>query len=300
MPSWQSYVVNLLLRQFVRRKLAKISTPAQARAAFSTPRLAKVDGVTFTVGREGNIPGEWAQNAQTSLNILLYLHGGGYMACSPAGYRPITGAFAQYGLAVFAPDYRLAPEHPFPAAVEDALAVYQALLTTYTPEQIIVAGDSAGGGLALGMVLAAREAGIPLPAGLILFSPWTDLAGTGASITRNAQRESLLVAERLPEVAALYLQGADAKTPTASPLYGDLANLPPMFIQVSDQEILLDDALRVAEKIKAAQGQVTLQVWSGLPHVWQFGQTFLPEARKALQQAADFANRTLASRAPRA
>lgn len=300
MPSWQSSVVNLLLRQFVRRKLAKISTPAQARAAFSTPRLAKVKGITFTAGCEGNIPGEWARNGQTSANILLYLHGGGYMACSPAIYRPITGAFAQHGLAVFAPGYRLAPEHPFPAAVEDALAVYQALLTTHAPEQIIVAGDSAGGGLALGMLLAAREAGMAFPAGLILFSPWTDLAGTGASITRNAQRDSLLVAERLPEVAALYLNGASPETPIASPLYGDLTNFPPVLIQVSDQEILLDDAVRLAEKLKAAQGAVILQIWPGLPHVWQFCQSFLPEARQALQQAADFANRTLASHSPTA
>lgn len=298
MPSWQSYLVHPLLRLMIKRRLLKVSTPMEARAIFNSTLSAKISGVTYGAGQEGGIEGEWAFMGRKNQNILLYLHGGGYIGCSPTTYRSITGGFAKLGLSVFAPDYRLAPENPFPAAVEDALSVYRALLGVYRPEQMIIAGDSAGGGLALALVLAAREASLPLPAGVILFSPWTDLAITGDSIKQNSKRESLLVGERIGEVAALYLGNADPKTPTASPLYGDLAGLPPVLIQVSEREILLDDAVRVADKIKAANGRVELQIWQNLPHVWQISQVFLPEARKALQQAFNFASRTLASPPP--
>lgn len=300
MPSWQSHVTNLLLRLLVRRKLAKMSTVFEAREIFNKSLPVQVRGVTFLNSSEDGIKGEWAFTGQQTPNLILYLHGGGYFSCTPATYRRITGGFARYGFRVFSPDYRLAPEHPFPAAVDDALAAYRSLLNTHHPGQIIIAGDSAGGGLALGMVLAAKGAELPLPAGIILFSPWTDLAGTGKSLQTNARRDSLLIAERISDVAQLYLAGADPKTPTASPLYADLANLPPMFIQASEQEILLDDSVRLAEKIRAAKGVVELQIWPNLPHVWQLGQRFLPEARKALHQAADFAKQALASYHPTA
>lgn len=300
MPSWQSYVVHPLLRLFAQRKLAKVQTPMQARAVFDASPPARSRGATFAPGEAGGVAGEWAFKHQKTEAIILYLHGGGYFACSPATYRPITGGFALEGLSVFTPDYRLAPEHPYPAAVEDALSAYRALLADYGARRMVIAGDSAGGGLALGMLLAARDAALPMPAGVVLFSPWTDLAVTGASIKRNAKRESLLVGARIQEAAALYLADADPKTPMASPLYGDLANLPPLFIQVSEREILLDDSLRLAEKIKATNGEVELQIWPNMPHVWQLGQSFLPEARAALKQAANFARQALASPAPTA
>lgn len=297
MPSWQSYVVHPLLRVFVKRKLAKAFTPQEARAAFGNAAPQKVPGVEFAPAKAGAVPGEWARAASQPAGVMLYMHGGGYFACSPATHRPITGGFARHGFKVFAPDYRLAPENPFPAAVEDALAAYRALLAEHEPETLVVAGDSAGGGLALATILAVREAGLALPAGAVLFSPWTDLAGTGASIQANAKRESMLVGTRIPEVAALYLAGADPETPLASPLYGDLSGLPPILVQASDREILLDDSTRLAEKIRAAGGRVELSVWPNLPHAWQMSQTFLPEARQALAQAVDFAKSTLASRA---
>lgn len=302
MPSWQSYVVHPLLRFMVQRRLAKVFTPLQARAVFNASPLAKVRGVEFTPDTRGGVAGEWAHASQKSKTdaIMLYLHGGGYFACSPKLYRPLTGAFALRGLRVFAPSYRLAPEHPFPAAIEDALAVYKNLLAQSHPAQIIIAGDSAGGGLAMGMLLAARESGLPLPAGVILFSPWTDLAVTGASIQTNAKRESLLVGARIKEAAALYLADTPPETPSASPLYGDLSQFPPVLIQASDREILLDDSVRLAERLKAAGGVVELQIWPNMPHVWQFGQSFLPEARAALSKAVDFAYKTLASTAPTA
>ncbi len=295
MPSWQSYVVHPVLRLFVKRRLAKAFTPQQARAAFGKHPPQAVPGVTFSAGREGGISGEWARAVSPAAGVMLYLHGGGYFACSPKTHRPITGGFALHDLTVFAPDYRLAPENPYPAAIEDALAAYRALLAAHGPGRLVVAGDSAGGGLALATVLAAREAGLALPAGLVLFSPWTDLAGTGPSIQANAARESMLVGPRIQEVAALYLDGAHPETPLASPLYGDLGGLPPVLVQASDREILLDDSTRLAEKIRAAGGRAELTIWPNLPHVWQISQSFLPEARQALGQAAHFAKSALAS-----
>ena len=296
-PSWQSYIVHPVLRVLVKRKLEKAFTPSEARAAFGRHPPQPVRGVSFKAEKAGGVCGEWARSPGSSAGVMLYLHGGGYFACSPATHRPLTGGFAQYGFAVFAPAYRLAPEHPFPAAIDDALACYRALLAAHGAERLVVAGDSAGGGLALGTLLAAREAGLPMPARLVLFSPWTDLAATGASIQANAARESMLVGSRIQEVADLYLQGADPQTPFASPLYGDLTGLPPTLIQVSDREILLDDSRRVAEKINAAGGKAALSVWRNLPHAWQISQGFLPEARQALAQAADFARTALASEA---
>ncbi|MBU6425117.1 MAG: alpha/beta hydrolase [Rhodospirillales bacterium] len=295
MPSWQSYIAHPVLRLFVKRKLEKAFTPSDARAAFGNHLPQAIRGVSFSAETIGGIRGEWARGEAEGAGVMLYLHGGGYFACSPATHRPITGGFAKHGFAVFAPAYRLAPEHPFPAAIDDALACYRALLAAHGAEQLVVAGDSAGGGLALGTLLAAREAGLPMPARLVLFSPWTDLAATGASIQANAERESMLVGSRIQEVADLYLQGADPQTPFASPLYGDLTGLPPTLIQVSDREILLDDSRRLAEKVNAAGGRAELSVWPNLPHVWQISQSFLPEARQALAQAADFARSALAS-----
>ncbi|MDE1895629.1 MAG: alpha/beta hydrolase [Rhodospirillales bacterium] len=294
MPSWQSYIVHPVLRMFVKRKLEKAFTPFEARAAFGNHPPQPIRGVSFSAATQ-NVPGEWAQGEAPHTGVMLYLHGGGYFACSPATHRPITGSFARQGFMVFAPAYRLAPENPFPAAVDDALASYRALLGAYGAERLVVAGDSAGGGLALAALLAAREAGLAMPSALVLFSPWTDLAATGASIQANAARESMLVGGRMQEVADLYLQGADPRTPLASPLYGDLAGLPPTLIQVSEREILLDDSRRVAEKMNAAGGRAELSMWPNLPHAWQISQAFLPEARQALAQAADFAKSTLAS-----
>ncbi|HTQ72203.1 MAG TPA: alpha/beta hydrolase [Acidocella sp.] len=295
MPSWQSYVVHPVLRVFVKRRLAKAFTPYEAREVFGKHPSQKVRGVAFSAAREGDVPGEWARAAGQPAGVMLYLHGGGYFACSPRTHRPITGGFAQHGFAVFAPDYRLAPENPFPAAIEDALASYRALLAVHDSANLVVAGDSAGGGLALATMLAARDAGLALPAVLVLFSPWTDLAGTGASLQANARADSMLVGARIQEAAAVYLGGAHPETPLASPLYADLAGLPPLLLQVSDREILLDDSTRLAEKIRAAGGRAELSVWANLPHVWQISQSFLPEARQALGQAAHFAKSALAS-----
>jgi monoterpene epsilon-lactone hydrolase len=296
MPSWQSYLIHPFLRLYVKRRLARAASAGAARALLGTPMPA-LPGASFTPDHLGGVPGEWVNGQAPPEATLLYIHGGGYFTRSPQTHRSITSAFALRGFAVYAPDYRLAPEHPFPAAIDDALAAYRALIAQTRPERLAVAGDSAGGGLALAMLLAAKAENLPLPACIILFSPWTDLACTGASLLTNAERESMLYAPRITEAAAVYLDGADPQNPLASPLYGDLTGLPPMLIHVSECEILLDDSTRLAGRIRAAGGRVDLTIWPNLPHVWQVSQILLPEARESLDQAASFAKSTLASEA---
>jgi acetyl esterase/lipase len=221
---------------------------------------------------------------------VLYLHGGGYMACSPKTHRPITGAYANRGLEVFAADYHLAPEHPFPAAVDDALAAYKGLLDSgVAPGRLSVSGDSAGGGLALATLLAVKAAGLPMPSSAVVFSPWTDLAITGETVRTNLQRDAMLAGTLLKDGAAFYLNGADAKNPLASPLYGDLAGLPPVLIHVGEAEVLRDDSTRFAARATEAGVAVSLKIWDGMPHVWQLFQFMLPEARAAMDEAASFA-----------
>lgn len=288
-PSWQSYLVHPVLRLGIKRRLRRARSPLEARAILGRP-MPPPPGARFTPGELGGVAGEWVEAAPGP--ALLYLHGGGYFTCSPQSHRSITSAFALRGFKVFAPAYRLAPEHVFPAAVEDALEVYRAFLARGEP--LVLAGDSAGGGLALAVLLAAKASGLPMPACVVLFSPWTDLACTGESVALNARRDALLYAPRLKEGAALYLGGADPRNPLASPLYGDLSGLPPMLIQVGRQEILLDDSTRVAARARAAGVEVALTLWRNVPHVWQVSQIFLPEARLALHEAAAFAHAQLA------
>jgi len=295
MASWQSYVADPILRLQVKRKLAKAASADDAKAAFTHP-LPAPRGAVFAPAEIAGIAGEWVEAGGAPAGTLLYLHGGGYFACSAFTHRSITAAYATRGLRVFAPDYRLAPEHPFPAAVDDALAVYRGLLSSgIAPETLAIGGDSAGGGLALATLLGAKAAGLPMPACALLFSPWTDLAGTGASLQTNRQRDAMLVSEKIHEGAAFYLNGTDARNPLASPLYGDFAGLPPMLIQVGDTEILLDDSTRLADSARAAGVTVDFKIWKNMPHVWQVSQFFLPEARAALNEAVAFAKACLAT-----
>ena len=196
------------------------------------------------------------------------------------------------GFRVFAPDYRLAPENPFPAAVDDAAAVYRGLLSGDRSRQgIVVAGDSAGGALALSLVLALRAAGSPLPAAAALFSPWTDLAATGESVRTNARRCAIFHGPAIAPTARLYLAEADPRDPLASPLYADLSGLPPLLIHVGANETLRDDSTRLAEKARAAAVSVELKVWPVVPHVWQLAPHKIPEARQSLCESAEFLRR---------
>jgi acetyl esterase/lipase len=290
MASWQSYILNPMLRLQVKRKLRKARGAEDIRTAFGKGALPAPRGISFTSGTVGGIAGEWAAPPAASSGTVLYLHGGAYVACSPKTHRSITGGYALRGLRVFCPDYRLAPEHPFPAALDDALAAYKGLLDSgIPPAGIAISGDSAGGGLTLATLLAIKAGGLPMPACALVFSPWTDLANTGETIRGNAKRDVMLPDRTGKEGPGFYLNGADAKNPLASPLYGDLAGLPPLLIHVGEPEILRDDSTRFAEKARAAGVAVDISVWDNMPHVWQLFQLVLPEARQALDQAAAFA-----------
>jgi len=226
---------------------------------------------------------------------VLYLHGGGYRLGAPSTYRHLTWRIASAAQAqALVIDYRLAPENPFPAALEDAVSYYCWLLAEGADaRQIVVIGDSAGGGLALALLLKLRDSGLPRPAAAVVLSPWTDLALTGASLTLNAKLDAIVEAEDAPIFAADYLAGADPRHPYASPLYGDPTGLPPTLIQVGSEEVLRDDAVRMAENMQRAHCQAELQIWPRMPHVWHFLAPILPEAREAIAEISKFVQRTV-------
>lgn len=303
--SWQNIALSWFLRRRMKGKGQGEIDVAEARALADklwaprrAPRDWRIRPVTACAASEGHpavVAAEWIEPASAEMiptlsRTVLYLHGGAYLFCSPRTHRSITCLLALHGLArVVVPDYRLAPEHPAPAALDDALAAYRGLLADgVVPATIVVAGDSAGGGLALALLLALRNAGDPLPAAGVLFSPWTDLAVTGGTIDSLAAADVLFDGRGVRAAARLYLAGMSDTDWRASPLYGDFTGLPPLLIQASDSEVLLDDARRVVDKARAAGVEVEFRQWAGVPHAWQIFARFLPEARVALRQAGDF------------
>jgi monoterpene epsilon-lactone hydrolase len=295
--SLQNFLISLVLRWRMKPLSKQEPDPLRARQfvakTFRDPPVPKGWRVRHTEAPP--LAGDWIERADgaPAARTLLYFHGGGYCFCSPATHRPITLALATGADArAVVPLYRLAPEHRFPAAVEDAVAAYRRLVAMGTPPgRIVVGGDSAGGGLALSMLLSLRDAGDPLPAGAVLFSPWTDLAATGASLVANDRSDVMFHGYSIAKGARVYLGDAPPTHPLASPLYGDLRGLPPLFIQVSDSEVILDDSTRLAAKATAAGVTVDLKQWHRLPHVWQIFAPRLPEARAALAEAAAFIRR---------
>ena len=221
---------------------------------------------------------------------LLYFHGGAYAVGSAASSVNLVADLARRtGVAAFTVDYRLAPENPFPAAIEDAVAAYRALLEQgVRPESIAVVGESAGGGLALALLLAVRDAGLAQPAAAAVLSPWADLTQSGASMQSRAEQDPALTRAALQTRAQDYLAGADPRDPLASPAFADLRGLPPLLVQVGGNEILLDDALRIAARAAHADVPVTLRTFPGAPHVFQGFAPVLDEGAAALDEAALF------------
>jgi acetyl esterase/lipase len=285
MTSWQTYVAAWILRRRLKPKLRAARSIAESRRLLTPPAYRIPKGVRVTPDRVGGIPGEWVEESAASAGLLLYLHGGGYIACTIETHRAITVAFAQQGFRVYAPEYRLAPEYPFPAALDDAAAVYESLLAN---GPMVIAGDSAGGGLALALMVRLRDAKIPLPLAAALFSPWTDLAGTGSSLKENDRRCAMFYGESVESGARHYLGDRDPRDPLASPLYADLSQLPPLLIHVGRDEVLRDDSTRLAERARGAGVAVDLKIWPVVPHAWQLAQTTLPEARQSVREAAAF------------
>ncbi|HKP04709.1 MAG TPA: alpha/beta hydrolase [Chthoniobacterales bacterium] len=241
------------------------------------------------------VKGEWISDpkAAASNRIIYYLHGGGYISGSAKTGRPLTAPLArQMGVRIFTIDYRLAPEHRFPAGLEDVVAGYRWLLETgIEPRNISVMGDSAGGGLTLALAMKLRDSRMPLPAGLVCLSPWTDMTGNSASIKANAERDPMFVAEDCLRYSSAYLGEHSRLDPLASPLLGDVTGLPPMLLQVGRDEVLLDDARSLDEKVRASGGSSQLHVYDAVPHGWHFGAPFVPETNEALREIAEFIRR---------
>jgi epsilon-lactone hydrolase len=221
---------------------------------------------------------------------ILYLHGGGYVVGWAGLCRDLTWRLATLcRVCVFGVNYRLAPEHPFPAALDDVVVAYAWLLAQGAdPKRIALVGDSAGGGLVFAALLRLRDEGIELPAAAAVVSPWTDLALTGPSLHLNAVIDPLIPAEQVPRVAALCLAGANPRNPYASPLYGDPAGLPPALILVGGDEVLRDDAVRMADKMRAAGCHVEIEIWPCMWHVWYLCTRGMPEAKAAIARIAAF------------
>lgn len=289
MASLQAHLAVWIIKWRVKRRLKGCRDYRLARQILRPDPCKPPRAVRISPAQISGVPGEWLEAPNSGDRILLYLHGGGYFGCSAETHRPITAWFALHGFRVFAPNYRLAPENPFPAAVDDAAAVYRGLLAEdHSPQQTVVAGDSAGGGLAVSLMLVLRSAGTPLPAASALFSPWTDLVATGDSIRTNAARCAMFNGPDVGPSARYYLGNGDPRNPLASPLYADLTGLPPILIHVGADEVLRDDSTRLAEKARAAGVPVELKIWPVVPHAWQLAPHWVPEARQSLQETATF------------
>jgi len=234
--------------------------------------------------------------------VILYLHGGGYVLGGCATHRNLAARLALAADArVIVPEYRLAPEHPFPIAVEDAAAVYEALLESgIFPSRLAVAGDSAGGGLAAALLLSLRDSRRPLPALAVLISPWSDLSLSGDSYRTRADLDPIDRVLPLRRMAQCYLgKHSDPKAPLASPIFGDLSGLPPMLVQVGDHEVLLDDATRLAQKARGALVDVELKIWPEMWHGWHLAAPALPEANEAISQAGAYVRARMTCRSLR-
>ncbi len=298
MASWQARTVSFYLRHFFKRRV----TGGEAEIMrYLRKKLEQSQFVRSLITRkiatrpvdENGIRGEWLEPSASPQPTVYYLHGGAYVACSPATHRPFTSALSRAAKArVFALDYRLAPEHRFPAAVEDAVAGYRWLLKQgIDPRQIVIGGDSAGGGLALATLVALRDAGDPLPRAAFLLSPWTDLAATGRSLETNNEADPMFYGDGVGRMAQVYLGNASPHDPLASPLYAELAGLPPLLIYAGSTEVLLDDSVRLAERARQAGVTVDLRVRERMPHVWPIFVAFkLPESYQALGEIAQFIN----------
>jgi acetyl esterase/lipase len=246
----------------------------------------------------GGVSAEWvcAPGASTG-RAVLYVHGGGYVIGSLNTHRELCGGISRAsGARVLALDYRLAPEHPFPAALEDAVAGYQWLLAQgIAPGAIAISGDSAGGGLTLATLVALRDRGLPLPGCAAVLSPWTDLAISGQSVTSRAAIDPMVQREAITFMADAYLGGQDARTPLASPLYAGLKGLPPLLIQVGTSETLFDDAVRFDAAARSAGVDVTFEAWNEMVHVFQSFGALLPEALEATERIGAFVKAHTAS-----
>ncbi len=287
-------LLDLWLRVFEKPYLGRTTDLAGGRVRLERQALLlpMPRGTRLRDGRCGPLNALWVDppGVAAEAPVLMWLHGGAYVIGSPRTHAAMVAALAhRAGMRAVLPSYRLAPEHPFPAAPEDALAAWRGLMERgEAPERVAIGGDSAGGGLALALLHMALAEGLPPPGALVAFSPWTDLTLSGGSLGTGARRDALLPAERIGECRDLYLQGADPADPRASPRFGCFRGAGPVLIQASRAEILLDDARAVVERLGQAGVEARLDLWEDVPHSWQMFQGRLPEADAALDRAAAF------------
>jgi acetyl esterase/lipase len=264
----------------------------RAERAFPTPRDVTIERVGAPTQ-----PAEWLRppGARTDAAVL-YLHGGGYSIGSPRSHRHLAAAVARAaGVPTLLLDYRLAPEHPFPAALDDAVAAYRFLLDGgIAATNVVIAGDSAGGGLTVATLLALRDRGLPRPAGGVCISPWVDLTCSGATYVTKAAVDPIVTREGVAAMAQAYVAAGDPKAPLVSPLYADLAGLPPLLIQVGGDEVLLDDAVGLAERARSAGVEATLEEWPDMIHVWHWFLPMLDEAERAIDGIGRFVRARIA------
>jgi len=283
----------------VRRRWARLGTGADLAAMRSLfdqegEGLGMPSGVLVQRTIVASRPAEWLAPSAAGPAVILYLHGGGYMSGSLTSYRHLAAEFARGANArALLLEYRLAPEHVFPAALDDALAAYRKLLEeeNVSADRIAFVGDSAGGNLVLATLLAAREQGLPMPACAVCLSPWTDYEANGESMRTKASVDPVITREGALHGAQVYFSGADPDRPPVAILHADLSGLPPLLIQVGSHEVLLDDSIRLAARAGHHEVETTLEVWPEMPHVFQFFYPILRQGRDAIARATEFITR---------
>jgi acetyl esterase/lipase len=291
--SWQTRITNFILR-IMKPKLAKkegnqlvgFLRKQMAMSGEKKPKDVVVEKISM-----GGVECEWISVGVVPVNkALVYFHGGAYVSGSPVSHRDYAAAMSKaLGVKLLMVDYRLAPEYSFPAPIEDALAVYKALLDDgYVANDLLVGGDSAGGNLTLSLLQQVRNLGLAMPKAACLFSPWLDLTHSGNSVVTNAKADPMLPVIMLQLCADIYAAGADKNDPLISPIFADMTDFPPMIIHVGSTEILLDDAKTIAALCEQAGVEAKLNIWEKAPHAFPILVRFLPEARAAIEQTADF------------
>lgn len=297
MISFRARVVRFMSRQYFKR-VKPDSDIGELRQSWNelAGKMKIARGVQRSATTVANVDSEWlVPEGCDKRRVLLYLHGGAYLLGSARTHRRMVSHIArEAGIRALVPNYRLAPEHRFPAGLEDAIAVYGALLAEgIPPRDIAIAGDSAGGGLTMATLMSLRDAGKPLPAAACLLSPWLDLAGGGETAVTRAHLDPWFRGTDMPGIVQRYCDPDEIRNPLVSPVYGNARGLPPLLIQVGDHEILLSDATRMTDLVSAAEGKVTLQVWPGMWHVWQYFVGQMPESIRAIRQIGEFLRRAL-------
>jgi acetyl esterase/lipase len=288
------------IREMFEEKRTAVEKPlAQSRREWEahSALIALPRGAHFSPVDAGGVACEWMDMPRGANDrVLLFLHGGGYNAGSPRTHRKLAANLARFAnVRVLQPDYRLAPEYPYPAALKDVLMAYRWLIGPggRRPEEIVIGGDSAGGGLALSMLLTLREAGAPLPRAAVLLSPWTDLTASSPSYAKLRKRDPSITQDELRDAGLMYAGRRNPADPMMSPLFADLRGLPPLLIHVGGDEIMLDDSRLLAERATAGGVEVTYKMWPGLWHTFQHESPEVPEATQALVEIADFIRRRL-------